>query len=262
MSDLIIAAITVATFVTSLISGIFGMAGGMILKVIFINLLTVNASMIIHALIQLVANGWRCFIWRNHIKWKVIPSYLYGIVVGITLVSFIHYVPSAAVVLIVMGSIPLICMVFNRYFRISIEHKGQTFAAATLLTFIQMTTGVIGPLLDLLYNSSSLTRQEIVSTKALSQTVMHFVRLCYYSVLIPLILGAEGEGWPEGLTIWVTSLFIGASIAGTSAAAPIVQRLNDQKFKSYTKYIIFAVSIYCLIEGFYLMLGETFILPQ
>ena len=262
MSELIIVTITVATFVTSLISGIFGMAGGMILKVIFINLLTVNASMIIHALIQLVANAWRCFIWRNHIKWNVLPPYLYGIVIGVTLVSFIHYVPSAPAVLIVMGSIPLLCILFNRFFKISIEHKGQTLAASTILTFIQMTTGVIGPLLDLLYNSSSLTRQQIVSTKAFSQTVMHFVRLCYYSVLIPLILGAEGEGWPEGLTIWVTLLFIAASIAGTSVAAPIVQRLDDRKFKAYTKYIILAISLYCLIEGTYLLVEQTKIIPQ
>lgn len=255
MSELVIFIVTASTFLTSMISGIFGMAGGMILKVVFLNILTVNASMIIHALIQMVANGWRCFLWRKHIVWNVLPPYFWGIGIGITLVSFMHYVPSAAVVLIVMGVIPIFCIAFNRFIQITIENKKQTLISATLLTFIQMTTGVIGPLLDLLYNSSSLTRQQIVSTKAFSQTIMHFIRICYYSVLIPLIIGAAGEGWPEGLTIWIAGLFIIASIAGTSAAAPIVQRINDQKFKFYSKIIILLVSVYCLIQGLYLSMN-------
>lgn len=254
MSDLVIFVITTATFLTSMISGIFGMAGGMILKIVFLNILTVNASMIIHALIQMVANGWRSLIWRKYIVWRVLPPYFWGIGIGITLVSFLHYVPSAAVVLIIMGIIPIFCIVFSRYIQLTIENKKQTLVAATLLTFIQMTTGVIGPLLDLLYNTSALTRQEIVSTKAFSQTIMHFIRICYYSVLIPMIIGAAGEGWPEGLTLWVAGLFIVASIAGTSAAAPIVQRLNDKKFKAYSKIIILIVSIYCLIQGIYLII--------
>lgn len=254
MSELVIFIVTTATFLTSMISGIFGMAGGMILKVVFLNILTVNASMIIHALIQMVANGWRSLIWRKHIVWSVLPPYFWGIGIGITLVSFMHYVPSAAVVLIIMGIIPIFCIIFSKYIQLTIENKKQTLVAATILTFIQMTTGVIGPLLDLLYNTSKLTRQEIVSTKAFSQTIMHFIRICYYSVLIPMIIGAAGEGWPEGLTWWVAALFIIASIAGTSAAAPIVQRLNDQKFKAYSKIIILIVSIYCLIQGVYLIL--------
>jgi uncharacterized membrane protein YfcA len=252
MSDLVIFIITASTFLTSMISGIFGMAGGMILKVVFLNVLTVNASMIIHALIQMVANGWRSLIWRKHIVWKVLPPYFWGIGIGITLVSFMHYVPSAAVVLIIMGIIPIFCIAFSRYIQLTIENKKQTLVAATVLTFIQMTTGVIGPLLDLLYNTSNLTRQEIVSTKAFSQTIMHFIRICYYSILIPMIIGAAGEGWPEGLTIWVAGLFIVASIAGTSAAAPMVQRMNDKKFKAYSKVIILIVSVYCLIQGLYL----------
>lgn len=256
MSDLVIFIITAATFLTSMISGIFGMAGGMILKVVFLNVLTVNASMIIHALIQMVANGWRSLIWRKHIVWNVLPPYFWGIGIGITLVSFMHYVPSAAVVLIIMGIIPIFCIAFSRYIQLTIENKKQTVVAATILTFIQMTTGVIGPLLDLLYNTSSLTRQQIVSTKAFSQTIMHFIRICYYSVLIPLLLGAAGEGWPEDLTIWVAGLFVLASIVGTSAAAPIVQRLNDQKFKAYSKIIILIVSVYCLAEGLYLIFWE------
>lgn len=259
MSDLVIFIITSATFITSMISGIFGMAGGMILKVVFLNVLTVNASMIIHALIQMVANGWRCFIWRKDIVWNILPPYFWGIGIGITLVSFIHYVPSAAIVLIIMGIIPIFCIAFSRYIQLSIENKKQTLVTATILTFIQMTTGVIGPLLDLLYNTSPLTRQQIVSMKAFSQTVMHFLRICYYSVLIPIILGANSqnaEGWPEGLNMWIVALLIVASIAGTSAAAPIVQRMNDKKFKAYSKIIILIISIYCLMQGLYLLFAE------
>lgn len=251
MSLPLILLIAFATFITSLISGVFGMAGGMILKAVFLTALTVETSMILHAIIQLVANGWRCFIWRDHVVLKVLPPYFIGVVIGVAIISSVTFVPSAGMAFIVMGAVPLISMAASRIYPISILHKGQTIVASILLTIVQMTAGVIGPLLDLLYNTSPLTRQQIVATKAFSQTVMHLVRLGYYSALIPLLRGS-GEGWPPGLSPWVVGVFIAMSIAGTSLAAPIVKRLDDKKFKKISKILILLISFYCLIQGVYL----------
>ncbi len=251
MTPLILALIAASVFITSVISGVFGMAGGLILMTVLLNLMSLQAAMAVHAGIQMVANGWRCFLWRGHIVWHVLPFYIAGMAAGLIAISFIKYVPDKAVALIVMGSLPLLAMLAGKTLTLSITNKTQTFCAAACLTFIQMTAGVVGPLLDLLYNNAPLTRQQIVSTKAFTQTAMHLVRLVYFGALVPLLTGTSQ--WPEGLKPEFMLLFMAASIAGTSAAAMLLHRLSDHGFKKASRGLIAVISLYCLGQGFYMI---------
>jgi len=54
-------ALTLAAAVlsTSFVSGIFGMAGGMILMGILLAIMPLAAAMVLHGLTQMAANGWR-----------------------------------------------------------------------------------------------------------------------------------------------------------------------------------------------------------
>ena len=257
MSALIAAFLTLAVFLTSLLSGIFGMAGGLILMVILLGLMPVAAAMSVHAAIQLVSNGWRCFLWRRHIVWHVLPWYGCGIVIGFTLMLLIHFVPDKAVTLMLMGSLPLLAMAGNRIFHLSVTRPAHTLVTATILTFIHLTAGVVGPLLDLLYNNAPLTRQQIISTKAFTQSVMHLVRLAYFGALIPLVTGQGG--WPDSLDLAFLPVLLIASICGTSAAAYAVNRMTDRNFKLYSRILITIISAYCIFSGVSLYLQN---LPQ
>ncbi len=252
MSTALIALIAIATFLTATLSGIFGMAGGIILMALLLTLMPVASAMVLHASIQLVSNGWRSILWRKHIVWRITPFYGLGIVGGLIIAAFVHYVPDKAIALIVMGLVPLLAILAKRYVTLSIMNPCQTFVTAVVLTFIQMTGGVVGPLLDLLYNNSPLTRQQIVSTKAMTQTVMHLVRLIYFGSLIPLLTG--GEGWPQDIHPGFIVLFMVAAIAGTTAAVPIVEKLDDKTFKRWSKGLIILISLYCLIRGSIMLL--------
>lgn len=247
MSTLLITFIALATFLTSILSGVFGMAGGIIMMAILLSILPVASAMVLHAAIQLVSNSGRAILWRRHIVWHVTPFYGLGIIAGVVLISFVEYVPDKAVALIVVGSVPLLAIVAQRFIHLSIMNRGQTFVTAMVLTFIQMTGGVVGPLLDLLYNNAPLTRHQIVATKAMTQSVMHTVRLAYFGMLIPLLTG--GEGWPVELNpVWML-VFMAAAIAGTTMAAPILHRIKDSHFKGLSKVLIVLISLYCLGRG-------------
>ena len=247
MSISLISLIAIATFLTSILSGVFGMAGGIIMMAILLSVLSVASAMVLHAAIQLVSNIWRAILWRKHIVWRVTPFYGLGIVAGVILISFVEYVPDKAVALIVVGSVPLLAVAAQRFIHLSIMNRGQTFVTAMVLTFIQMTGGVVGPLLDLLYNNAPLTRHQIVATKAMTQSVMHTVRLAYFGMLIPLLTG--GEGWPAELNpVWML-VFMAAAIVGTTTAAPILHRIKDTHFKGLSKVLIILISLYCLGRG-------------
>ncbi len=247
MSPAVIAFLTCVIFCTSMISGTFGMAGGMILMAVMLTLLPLAAAVTLQSCVQLVSNSWRCFLWRKHIVWHVLPWYIAGIAAGFALILAVTFVPDKNLAFIMMGSVPLLTMACGKYLRLHIENPWHTVPSATLLTFIHMTAGVVGPLLDLLYVNAALTRQQIISTKAFTQTVMHLVRLSYYGALIPLMTGQGG--WPDDLSPLWLPLLLGASIAGTTAAAWFVNRMQDQQFKFLSRILIFCISAYCLFRG-------------
>lgn len=227
------------------------MAGGMILMTILLFLMPVPAAMAIHAAIQTVSNGWRCFLWRRHIVWRALPFYFMGVATGFAIVAAVTFVPEKPVALIVMGALPLLSLLVRQKIRISIENRAQAFVCAILLTFVQMTAGVVGPLLDVLYNNARLTRQQIVSTKAFTQTSMHILRLVYYGLFIPA--ASTGIAWQDGIGALQMALFLAASVTGTSTAALILKRMDDARFKSITDYLVIFIGSLCLSQGVVLL---------
>ena len=65
----------VATVVlTSMLSGVLGMAGGIILMALLVALKPVAAAMIIHGVVQATSNGSRAFLLRRHIALRILPQ--------------------------------------------------------------------------------------------------------------------------------------------------------------------------------------------
>lgn len=241
-------AVCSSAFITSVISGVFGLAGGMIFMVILAAMMPLHGAMILHALNQIVSNAWRCMLWRRHIVWRVLPFYFAGIAAGFLMILMVAYVPDKGAMYLMMGCLPLIALGVTRWMEISIMNRGQTFLTAVLLCYVQMTTGVVGPLLDLLYNRSPLTRQQILATKALTQTTMHLLRVGYYGLFLPAMLD---QSWARALHFeaWMVVVMLGCTILGTTSSTLILKRFSDERFKQYSRYLIAVVSAYCVFRG-------------
>jgi uncharacterized membrane protein YfcA len=235
-------------FCTGLISGTFGMAGGMVLMIVLLHFMPLETAFFFHASTQLVSNGWRCFMWRKHIVWRALPWWAAGVLTGLALVISVHYIPSKTTVLFMLGTIPLIGLGLRRWVTLSILKPAHAYFCAICLSFVHLTGGVVGALLDLLFNNTPLTRHQIISTKAFTQTCSHTLRLVYFGALLPLL--GVGKGWPEGLNPAVLPLMMIMTVAGTSAAALALRLFDDDTFKRNSRYIIACISVYCLARAF------------
>src|SRR6478736_856253 len=89
----ILAGLAVVAMVTSFISGIFGMAGGMLLIGFLLLMLPVPIAMVFHGVIQIAANGWRSYLWRHHINWAVVLEFGLGSVFSLLVFSSFAFVP-------------------------------------------------------------------------------------------------------------------------------------------------------------------------
>src|SRR3982074_3859276 len=83
MTPLMMAALGLLMVATAFLSGLFGMAGGLILIGVLLTLMPLPSAMVLHAITQMASNGWGAFLWRSHIRWRPVPIHLVGCAAGL-----------------------------------------------------------------------------------------------------------------------------------------------------------------------------------
>jgi len=78
MSPALMATLCAVIVGTSFLSGVFGMAGGLILVGVLLALMPLPAAMALHAVTQIASNIWRGALWWRHIRWAAAWPYLAG----------------------------------------------------------------------------------------------------------------------------------------------------------------------------------------
>ena len=109
---------------------------------------------------------------------------------------------------------------------------------------LNLSAGVAGPALDFFYVKTSLTRKEIVATKAVTMFASHLVKIVYFG--LPLIAAVGLTTLPP---LWVFGAAVPCIILGTYIGTRILHRLSDIHFKSYTKYLVTVIGIIYLWRG-------------
>src|SRR5712691_10328171 len=98
MTPSVLALIGATIVFSSFLSGVFGMAGGMVLLGVLLNYFDVTTAMILFSIIQLFANGWRALQWRHYVRWPIFGWYVVGAVVSCVLLGlagglYVHLLP-------------------------------------------------------------------------------------------------------------------------------------------------------------------------
>ena len=176
-------AVFLSVLATSFLSGIFGMLGGLILMGLLLLVLPVPAAMSLHAVTQMASNGWRAFLWRRHLIWKVVPGYLAGALTTFGFFVWISYQPPSAAVYIFLGLVPIIAMAVPAKLAPDIQRRGASFIVGMAVTALHILAGVSGAVLDVFFIRTNLDRRQIVATKALTQTLGHLLKLDRKSVV-------------------------------------------------------------------------------
>ena len=87
MTTLMALGLSVLMIGTAFLSGIFGMAGGLILIGVLLVIFPLPTAMVLHAITQMASNGWRATLWWRHIEWKTIAFNVAGSLVSVGLWS-------------------------------------------------------------------------------------------------------------------------------------------------------------------------------
>lgn len=235
----------VSVLVTSFVSGVFGMAGGMILMGVLVTFMPVSAAMVLHGAAQLTSNGWRAFLWRRHSDFRIFGRFLVGLLLSGLLFAFIGFVPDRALVLITLGIVPFLVVLIPRRYVPQATSRGGAELCGFLNTSMQFIAGVSGPLLDVFYVRTEMDRRAIVATKASCQAAAHLAKLIYFGY-------AMGGG--SAVPPLVIAIAVGTAVIGTSLSKFVLERLSDHQFRRWTQALVMAIGSVYLAQGGYLML--------
>ena len=244
MSPLSALVILVAVLVTAFISGIFGMAGGLILMGVLAAMLPVATAMVVHGAVQMVSNGYRAFLWRKYIDWRVFGRYTIGAGAAFLVLLAISWRPEARAVYLLLVFTAMLVWLPKSWIRLDILKRGQAELAGFAVQALNTLGGVAGPLLDIFFVTTDMDRRAIVATKAVTQVLAHLVKIVFWSV--PVIAAAAEAAFPP---VWFFVLAIPLSMLGTTLGGKVLEAMSDVNFKAWMKGLVTAIGGFMLMRA-------------
>ena len=239
--------IVVATFATAFLSSIFGMLGGLILMGILISILSVGPAMVLHGLIQATSNGYRAWLNRDDINWKIILALLIGSSVCLIILFFIAFKPSEILVIFALGLLPFIAWAVPKELSLDITKPFVSFFAGGVVVGSNLISGTGGPILDIFFQKVDMTRHQVVATKAVAQTIGHVSKIIFFGGLLTAF---SFENWPEPDFLLVLIIL---SMVGTTLGKRVLDIIDDKFFFRWTQIIVLSIGAIFIARGLFLL---------
>jgi uncharacterized membrane protein YfcA len=240
-----LAILGLAALLTSMLSAIVGMAGGITLLAVMLLFLEPLAAIPLHGVIQLVSNGSRTWIQRDHVDrgivWRyalpLLPMGILGLVVAEALPPAATRALIGAFVLLATW-LPGALMLGTHPERSDPSRRFLTLGA--MVGLVNMTVGATGPLIAPFFLNLGLSRQGLVGTKAACQTLGHVAKV--------LIFGFAGFAFLPYLTL--LALLSGLVVVGTWMGSRLLDRVSEQTFVRLYKGVLTVIALrLVLAEG-------------
>ena len=148
--------------------------------------------------------------------------------------------PSKPLLFLLLGLVPMLVWLPKNWLQLDASKTPHALTSGFLVTALNLSAGVAGPLLDIFFVRTDLNRHQIVATKAATQVFSHLAKIIVYGAPL-LAVGSSGvPPW------WVFALAIPASMLGTTVGGWVLDRLSDANFKRWTAWIVTAIGLFYL----------------
>ena len=223
------------------------MLGGLILMGILASILPIGAAMVLHGLIQLTSNGYRAWLNRKDINWAIVATLSTGWALGLGVLTFISFTPDRVTVLLALGLLPYLAWAMPKNMNLDVEKKPVGVFAGLVVVATNVLAGVGGPLLDVFFQRVTLTRHQVVATKAVAQSLGHISKIIFYG---GIAAGASMADWPS---LWLLLAAMAASVTGTRLGKRVLDRMEDATFFKWTQRILLSVGAVLVASALYLL---------
>jgi uncharacterized membrane protein YfcA len=232
--------VLVAALVTATVSGVLGMAGGLLLMGALLLVLPAATAFVVHGLLQLVSNGWRAFLQRRHLRWGIVGWYALGAVTAAVVVSLVAYVPSKPLTYLLLGLVPGLVWLPRGWLSLDAGRPPHAVGAGLLVTAVSLVAGVAGPVLDVFFVRTTMGRHSVVATKAATQVLSHAAKVVVYGAVL-----TGGSGVPYGVVLAAVPL----SMLGTALGGRLLDRMSEASFTTATRWVVSGIGVLYLVQA-------------
>lgn len=240
MTAVLLIGMSIAVFLTSLLSGIFGMAGGLILLWILLFMMPVATAIAVHGLVQMVSNGSRAWFSRSYVDLRIFAVLCLGLFASAAMLAVVAYRPSLIVVSIVIGLMPILVWLPVKKLQLDASRPSHAFVCGFISGGLAIGVGVSGPSIDIFFIRTEMDRRTVIATKAAVQFLTHTTKVVFYW---DAAMTLSSEGW---LAVAAAAPI---AILGTRSGNIILHRMTDVGFRQWTRWIVTAIGAVYLARG-------------
>ncbi|MBH10591.1 MAG: hypothetical protein CMG74_09630 [Candidatus Marinimicrobia bacterium] len=245
--------LVLAAFLTSMLSAIIGMGGGVTLLGMMAIIIPEGFMVVaLHGVIQLVSNVTRTTVYRKHLHKEILNQFLIGAIPGLLLSAGIVYgmikiyqVDSASEIKIdfLKAFIGLYILWFL-YLRKKGKpiHERAFLLMGVLSGIVTVFIGAAGPLIAPFFLSKDITKENIIATKAACQSIGHLGKL---PIFIFMFNVNYIEEWSILLPLIIAVYF------GTKFGKRMLGKLPEVIFKMLFKAVLSLISIRLVVVELY-----------
>lgn len=235
--------IVIAAFLTSILSGVFGMAGGIVFMGVLTWLLPAALALALHGVIQFASNLWRFILHRRHVVWPVLLWFAVGSVASLAFFSLILFSPTKFLVFLGLGLTPILVWLPERWIRLDARKPLHSLCGGFVSNGVSLISGVSGPISDLLFVNTELNRHQVVATKAVMQAMGHASKIMVYG---GLLLSTSAR---EVIALPATLAAVAASMGGIMVGGYVLDRISDAQFRTLRRWLVTIVGLTFLVQA-------------
>jgi uncharacterized protein len=234
--------------VTSIVSGVMGMAGGMLLLAAMLLRLEPAVAIPVHGIVQMVSNGSRAYFLRKQVQWSAVWRFAWPLLPGGALgIWLLAYVPPSGS-RIAIGAFVLLSTWLKSFFSIA---KGERARHAlpiggALVGFFSTLVGATGPLLAPFILALELNSQATIATLAACQIFQHSSKVLLFGL----------RGWNVLAYLAPCALLCLAAIAGSAIGTRLLDHLPEKQFRLLVKLTLTALALHQLYVGLSALAGR------
>lgn len=233
MSPGIYTVLALGVVLASIVSAIFGLAGGTLVFALLSWGLDAKQAVPLHSAVQVVGNLARFTAFWRFIQWRVVGFFSILLVPGAWLGGLLFNYFDPILLEFLVGAFILIS-IFIREGKMPPTQPWMFVMLGFLSSFLGMIVAVTGPFIASFFVLNNIAKEELIATKSVCQALTQIVKTGVFLLSV---------GFDFGQYQWLILILCTATILGTFIGRWLMEKISQQRFNQLNRILLAIIAL-------------------
>lgn len=225
--------LALGVILASIVSAIFGMAGGTLVFALLSWGLDAKQAIPLHSAIQVVGNLARFTAFWRFIQWRTVGLFAILLIPGAWLGGLLFDYFDPILLEFLVGAFILLS-IFIPESKMPPTRPWMFVALGFLSSFLGMIVAVTGPFIASFFVLNNIGKEELIATKSVCQALTQIVKTAVFLVSV---------GFDFGQYQTLLLILCGATILGTFIGRWLMERISQKRFNQMNKILLASIAL-------------------